>query len=78
MRISTELRKNQEVAVEIIGVELAAEITGLPPATLRYYRHMGRGPASFKIGRRVVYRRSELERWLAEQEAATTRGGVVA
>ncbi|MDO3315704.1 Helix-turn-helix domain [Mycobacteroides abscessus subsp. abscessus] len=64
--------------MEIIGVELAAAITGLPPATLRYYRHMGRGPASFKLGRRVVYRRSELERWLAEQEAATTRGGVSA
>lgn len=74
--IRSSLRENQEVAVDIIGVELAAKITGLPPATLRYYRHMGTGPASFKIGRRVVYRRSELDRWLAEQEKATTRGGV--
>ncbi|MDO3245846.1 helix-turn-helix domain-containing protein [Mycobacteroides abscessus subsp. abscessus] len=55
---------------------MASAITGLPPATLRYYRHMGTGPASFKLGRRVVYRRSEVERWVAEQEKATVRGGV--
>ncbi|WP_394329104.1 helix-turn-helix transcriptional regulator [Mycobacteroides abscessus] len=78
MRISSHLRDSQEAAVEIVGVELAAKMTGLPPATLRYYRHMGTGPASFKIGRRVVYRVAELERWLSEQEKATTRGGVMA
>ncbi|WP_168703059.1 helix-turn-helix transcriptional regulator [Gordonia paraffinivorans] len=44
--------------------------------TLRYWRHAGTGPASFTVGgKKVVYRRSEIERWLAEQEAATTRGG---
>ena len=37
--------------------------------TLRYYRLRGTGPASFKLGgRRVVYRRSEVDRWVAEQE----------
>lgn len=44
-------------------------------ATLRYLRHKGEGPASFVINGKVLYRRSEIERWLAEQEAATTRGG---
>lgn len=44
--------------------------------TLRYWRHTGTGPASFTVGgKKVVYRRSEIERWLAEQERATTRGG---
>ncbi|MEC4763353.1 helix-turn-helix domain-containing protein [Mycobacterium sherrisii] len=45
--------------------------------TLRFWRHSNQGPASFTVGPRgrVVYRRSEIERWLAEQEAATRRGG---
>ncbi len=47
------------------------------PGTLRYWRHADTGPASFALGEggRVVYRRSEVERWIAEQEAATRRGG---
>ncbi|GAA4668518.1 helix-turn-helix transcriptional regulator [Gordonia humi] len=44
--------------------------------TMRYMRHAGTGPASFVINGKVFYRRAEVERWLAEQEAATTRGGV--
>lgn len=48
----------------------------LPAATLRYWRHAGTGPASFTVGKKVLYRRAEVERWLAEQEQATARGGV--
>ncbi|MFI5434786.1 helix-turn-helix domain-containing protein [Rhodococcus sp. IC4_135] len=50
--------------------------TGIPESTLRYYRHCGIGPASFRMGRRVVYRRTSVESWIADQEAASTRGGV--
>lgn len=47
------------------------------PGTLRFWRSTNQGPASFTVGPRgrVVYRRSEIERWLAEQETATRRGG---
>ena len=47
------------------------------PGTMRYWRSAGIGPASFSLGPRgrVVYRRNEIERWLAEQEASTRRGG---
>lgn len=43
--------------------------------TLRYLRHANKGPASFTVNGRVLYRLAEVERWLAEQEATTTRGG---
>lgn len=43
--------------------------------TMRYMRANSTGPASFVISGKVLYRRSEIERWLTEQEAATTRGG---
>jgi prophage regulatory protein len=56
--------------------EVAAEY-GLPEGTLRYYRQIGSGPACFKLGgRRVIYRRSAVDRWVAAQEASSSRGGV--
>ncbi|NOQ60690.1 helix-turn-helix domain-containing protein [Mycolicibacterium fortuitum] len=60
---------------EIIDTQVVEGITGIPKGTLRYFRSTNQGPASFTLGRRVVYRRSEVERWIAEREAATRRGG---
>ncbi|MFB4300629.1 helix-turn-helix transcriptional regulator [Actinomadura sp. NTSP31] len=48
-----------------------------PPGTLRQWRHRGFGPKGFRCGGIVVYRRSEVLRWIAEQErleAARTDG----
>lgn len=33
-------------------------------ATVRYWRHVGYGPPGIKVGRRVLYRASEVESWL--------------
>ncbi|MGW6035301.1 helix-turn-helix transcriptional regulator [Gordonia terrae] len=56
--------------------EVVQDYPFLNEGTLRYWRHVGTGPASFTAGaRKVVYRRSEIERWLAEQEAKNARGG---
>lgn len=30
------------------------------PETARWWRHKGTGPASFKVGRRVLYRRDDV------------------
>ncbi|WP_319457549.1 MULTISPECIES: helix-turn-helix domain-containing protein [unclassified Mycobacterium] len=61
--------------MDLLGVRTASSYLGIPEATLRYWRHAGHGPASFKMGRRLVYRREELERWISAQETATLRGG---
>jgi prophage regulatory protein len=37
--------------------------------TLRYWASIGTGPKSFKVGKRRVWRRSEVARWFAEKEA---------
>lgn len=51
-----------------------AEMTGSPRGTLAYWRHRGIGPRWAKLGRRVVYRRSDVEAWINEQfEAADAR-----
>lgn len=62
---------------QLLTTKQVSEETGIPEATLRWFRQCGTGPAAFNIGRRkVVYRRSEITRWIAAQEAATSRGGL--
>jgi hypothetical protein len=50
----------------------------VPEGTLRYWRHLGSGPKSFKMGpRRVVYREQDVLEWVDAQyaERGTTRDG---
>lgn len=50
--------------------------TGIPEGTLRYWAHRGdMGPASFKLGRRRVWKKSAVLAWIAAQEAATSTAG---
>jgi len=59
-------------ADELLTIDEVADILRVPVATLRYWRHLGTGPASFKIGRGVRYLRSEITRWFQEQASMTT------
>ena len=48
-----------------------AEIIRVPQATLRYWRHIGIGPKSFKMGpRRVLYRENDVVAWVDQQMEA--------
>lgn len=62
---------------ELLHAKQVEQDYGINAGTLRFWRCTNQGPASFTLGRRgrVVYRRSEVERWIAEQEATTRRGG---
>ena len=46
----------------------AATYLRTPVATLRYWRHLGIGPAGFRLGRRVVYQREDVDRWISERQ----------
>lgn len=37
--------------------------------TVRYWRHVGKGPKSFKVGRRVLYAREDVETFIAAARA---------
>lgn len=52
---------------DLLTVAEVAEITRLPEATLRWFRHVGKGPKSAKLGRRVLYRRSDVTDWVDAQ-----------
>lgn len=55
---------------ELMTSAEVANLIRIPTATLRYWRHIGVGPRSFKMGpRRVLYRREDIQAWVAGQYA---------
>jgi excisionase family DNA binding protein len=54
---------------DLLTVTEAAELLRTPVGTLRYWRHLKTGPRSFRLGRRVLYRRDELLAWVDLQHS---------
>jgi predicted DNA-binding transcriptional regulator AlpA len=52
---------------KLLRIEEVSDRTGVPLGTLRYWRWQGTGPASYKLGRRVVYDLAAVDAWLDEQ-----------
>src|SRR5436305_5401664 len=52
---------------DLLTITEAADLLRAPVATLRYWRHLGTGPRSFRLGRRVLYRRNDLHAWIEGQ-----------
>ncbi len=52
---------------ELLTLTEAAALLRAPVATLRWWRHNGIGPHSFKIGRHVMYRHVDLDDWIEVQ-----------
>lgn len=44
----------------MLTLDEAAALVRAPVATLRYWRHMGTGPRSFRVGRAVRYWRGDV------------------
>ena len=58
----------------ILILDEVADLTRTSPNTLRFWRHQGTGPHSFKLGRRVVYREEDVLAWMqAQYEAGADR-----
>lgn len=58
---------------KLLTLEQISELTHMPVATLRYKRHRGELPFIFKIGRRLVAHRGDLDKWIDAQRLATRR-----
>lgn len=57
---------------DLLTIDEAADLVRAPVATLRYWRHLGTGPRSFRLGRRVLYRLSDLQSWINTQADAAS------
>jgi predicted DNA-binding transcriptional regulator AlpA len=55
---------------ELLTLQEVAVLVRVPVATLRYWRHLGTGPHSFRIGRGIRYWRTEVFAWLHDQANA--------
>ena len=53
---------------ELLTIAEVAAIVRAPVATLRYWRHLGTGPRSFRVGRGVRYWRTDVTAWLGQQK----------
>lgn len=49
-----------------------AELLRLSERTLERWRVVGSGPVFCKLGKRVLYRRDDLEKWIASHLCAST------
>jgi predicted DNA-binding transcriptional regulator AlpA len=52
------------MARKILRLPEIAEKTGVPVATLRWYRHRGLGPKTFLFAGRVVAYEAEVDEWV--------------
>ncbi len=52
---------------KLLTLTKAANILRTPVATLRYWRHLGTGPHSFRLGRSVRYWHTDVTTWLDHQ-----------
>jgi excisionase family DNA binding protein len=59
-----------ELNSQLMTTAEVAELTRSPQSTVRYWRFCGTGPNAFRVGRRVLYRRHDVEAWLEVQEHA--------
>ena len=60
---------------DLLTITKAADLLRAPVATLRYWRHLGTGPTGFRLGRRVLYRRTDLHAWIDSQRERATAPG---
>jgi predicted DNA-binding transcriptional regulator AlpA len=57
---------------KVVTAKVAAKFVGLSASTLAKLRLNGNGPIYCKLGRRVLYRPSDLEEWLESRTARDT------
>jgi excisionase family DNA binding protein len=64
------MTKNSSSSDRLLTTEEVAEIMRVPVATVRKWRSQRTGPHGFRVGKYVRYRRSAVDAFLDEKEAA--------
>ena len=53
---------------QLLDPEEVSRILKVPVTTLYRWRHFGTGPAAYRIGRHLRYRRRDVQRWTERQK----------
>jgi DNA-binding transcriptional MerR regulator len=59
-----KLRDPARAAARFMTTTEVAELCRTSPESVRWWRHIGKGPKSFRVGRRVLYETTDVARWL--------------
>ena len=59
---------------DLLTVTEVAHLLRTNPSTVRYWRYTSYGPPGIKVGRRVLYRRSDIEAFIADRAAPAVAG----
>lgn len=57
---------------EYLTTEEVAELLRTAPETVRWWRQRGKGPKSFKVGRRRLYAREDVDHFIAAARGGQT------
>lgn len=60
-------RRSTPATVELdesLTTEDVAALCHTSPGTVHYWRTQGKGPKAYRVGRRLIFRRSDVEEWL--------------
>jgi predicted DNA-binding transcriptional regulator AlpA len=55
----------EQLISDLLTVEEVAALTRKPVATIRHLRANGQGPRCGKLGKRLIFRRADVEAWIA-------------
>jgi excisionase family DNA binding protein len=55
------------VVERMMSLAELSELLGVPLSTLYGWRHRGEGPAGYRLGKHVRFRRADVDAWLATQ-----------
>lgn len=70
-KIGDDVSGSQLKLGQFLTTDEVADVLRTPPETLRWWRHVGSGPRSFKVGRRVLYALEDVEAYIAEARRAS-------
>lgn len=70
LRDKLEHADGAESTGELMTTAQVAVMCHAAAETVRYWRHVGYGPPSFHVGRRVLYDAAKVRAWLAERASS--------
>jgi excisionase family DNA binding protein len=60
-------RSRKMKTLDVITTDELARLLHVSANTVRYWKHRGTGPQSFKVGKRILYKSEDVDAWIAEQ-----------
>lgn len=68
MLCSLRISDGTNMNVILLNTTEAAEVLRVAAITLHRWRNSGKGPPYIEMGRKIYYRRIDIERWIEEQQ----------